>query len=55
VNSLAVTVVFAVQLQDKIKNLHFEGCIDDVKFGGLPVGLWDFAHGEHNNLGCAER
>ena len=43
------------QLDNKLTNFHFVGCIEDVKFDGLPVGMWDFVEGENNNRGCNSR
>ncbi|XP_035223568.1 laminin subunit alpha-like, partial [Stegodyphus dumicola] len=44
-----------LSLPDSVKHFHFEGCIEDVEFGGTPVGLWDFVYAENNFEGCADR
>ena len=35
--------------------MRFVGCIEDVKFDGLPIGMWDFVRGENNYRGCLSR
>ncbi|XP_054719477.1 laminin subunit alpha-like [Uloborus diversus] len=44
-----------LSLPQTIENYNFDGCIEEVEFGGTPVGLWDFVYAENNNKGCAER
>lgn len=43
------------QLENKLSYMRFVGCIEDVKFDGLPIGMWDFVNGENNNRGCLGR
>lgn len=42
-------------LQDRMNTLRFVGAIEDVKFDGVPVGLWDFVYGENNYNGVTPR
>ena len=43
-----------LQLQDRLRETKFYGCIEDVKFDQVPIGLWDFVYGE-NLRGCSAR
>jgi hypothetical protein len=43
------------QLGDKVSSTRFQGCIEEVDFDGIPVGLWNFVNGENNMDGCHAR
>ena len=45
----------SADLNGRVNSLRFKGCIEEVEFDGLPIGLWDFVLGENNNQGCARR
>ena len=51
----ANNVFLFLQLNTRLKNLHFEGYIEDIKFDGVPVGVWDFIDGENNLYGAKQR
>uniref|UniRef100_A0ABM0M685 Laminin-like protein epi-1-like n=1 Tax=Saccoglossus kowalevskii TaxID=10224 RepID=A0ABM0M685_SACKO len=42
-------------LPANIKISRFIGCIDDLKFMGLAIGLWNFAEAVNADRGCKER
>jgi len=45
-----------LQLQGKLNHLRFTGCIEDVKYDGAAVGLWDFVKAQNNkNRACKAR
>ena len=43
------------QLGNKLRSQRFEGCVEEVKFDGLPLGLWNFVKGENNYKACMTR
>ena len=38
-----------------MRNFRFDGCIEEVEFGGTPIGLWDFVQADNIFEGCEER
>lgn len=45
----------AANLGGRLRSMHFIGCIEDILFDGVPVGVWDFVNGEENGGGCLQR
>ena len=48
-------VPFDAGIDDLLVNRRFQGCIEEVTFDGVPVGLWNFVDGDQNNNGCDMR
>ena len=43
------------QINSAIANRRLLGLLEEVKFDGVAMGLWNFVDGAHNFDGCRER